>query len=331
MGGPGTLSPRGSGDPSFLAVPTVNYDRVGMGRPTRLGWTLFVVIVIILTVDLEAVDHTVVALALSLAISGLVLGTVVPWVLVRRIEVDAQSPRDATVGDHVPIELQLRGRAAACEVRVLDPTGDWIAARAPSVGTMTHLADRRGLFGVLRIEVRVTAPLGVFDARRVHIVALPFAVEIAPRAIPVDWHPAAAPVRGEVDPTGSAGRTGDLVRSVRPYVPGDPANLVHWPSTARTGALVVRELERPSPVGQAVLVDLRNLGVETERAAAYALGACRAVLAAGGELWLSTWEAEGPVSERVRTPLDAGRRLARAVPGPPPPVPEGWPVVEIGR
>jgi hypothetical protein len=28
--------------------------------------------------------------------------------------------------------------------------------------------------------------------------------------------------------------------------------------------------------------------------------------------------------------LDAGRRLARAVPGEPPPAPPGWPVLELG-
>lgn len=316
--------------PAVLAVPTAGYDRVGMGRPTRAGWVLIVATALFALREVTAVDHQVVSLVVAMAVAVLLLGTVVPWVAVRRIQVHARSRRDAAVGDHVPIEVELSGRSSLCEIRVLDPTGPWVAATAPSEGVVPHLADRRGLFHHVRVEVRVTAPLGVFEARRVHLVELPFAVEVAPRALPVDWHPAPAPVHGEVDPVGSAGRSGDLVRSVRPYVSGDPANLVHWPSTARTGSLVVRELERPSPVGQAVVVDLRNLDMETERAAAYALGACRAVLAAGGELLLSTCEHDGPVVGRVRTPLDAGRRLARAVPGPPGPVPDDWPLVEIG-
>ena len=79
------------------------------------------------------------------------------------------------------------------------------------------------------------------------------------------------------------------------------------------------------------MLDLRDLGAETERAAAYALGAARAVLAAGGELVLCTAEAAGPVTARVRFPLDADRRIARAVVGQPGEPPTAWPVVEIGR
>jgi len=182
----------------------------------------------------------------------------------------------------------------------------------------------------VRLEVRVTAPLGVLAAHRVHEVWLPHAVEVAPRPLAVTWQAAPAPVDGGSHPVAHPALAGDLVRSVRPYTSGDPAHLVHWPSSARLGALVVRELEPPRPVGQAVVLDLRGLGSEAERAASYALGAARAVLAAGGELVLATCEAAGPVVGAVRSPLDAGRRLARAVPGPPGEPPAGWPVVEIG-
>jgi len=41
-------------------------------------------------------------------------------------------------------------------------------------------------------------------------------------------------------------------------------------------------------------------------------------------------QAGGPVTGPVTNVLDAGRRLARAVPGPPGRPPPGWPVVEIG-
>ena len=79
-----------------------------------------------------------------------------------------------------------------------------------------------------------------------------------------------------------------------------------------------------------VVVDLTGTGTDTERAAAYGLGAARAVIVAGGELVLCTCEAGGPVTGPVTNVLDAGRRLARAVPGPPGRPPPGWPVVEIG-
>ena len=99
---------------------------------------------------------------------------------------------------------------------------------------------------------------------------------------------------------------------------------------AGTGHLTAQREEFQAQVPTWFPVDLRGLGAETERAASYGLGAARAVLASGGELVLATCEHDGPVVGRVSNPVDAGRRLARAVPGPPGVPPPGWPVVEIG-
>lgn len=313
------------------ARPRAAYDRVGGSRLTLLGGGTAAILVVGLELASAATDRQVLVLLWSALLAAFVVGVVWPLVAVRRIEVVASSPRDAMVGDEVPLEVEVRGARVPCEVRALDPTGEWARALAPAAGTVIHLADRRGLFQLLRVEVRVTAPLGMVAARRVHRIVLPHAVEVAPRPLAVDWMPAPAPVEGLGDGGTGLQASGDLVRSVRPYVAGDPAHLVHWPSTARTGSLVVRELEPPVPTGQAVVVDLRDLGAETERAAAYALGAAWAVLGAGGELVLCTAEAEGPVTARVRSRIDANRRLARAVPGEPGTAPAGWPVVEIGR
>ncbi len=307
------------------------YDRVGGTRLTALGTILLLAIVIGVANPPPASDRQILVLVWTGMVVALVIGVVWPLVAVRRITVSVSSPRDASVGDQVPIEVNVGGHAGACEVRVLDPTGGWHSVAGASVGTIGHLADRRGVFRMVRLEVRITAPLGVLAAHRVFEAAIGHPVEVAPKALAVDWIPAGAPLDGGVDRTSLASLGGDLVRSVRPYAPGDPAHLVHWPSTARTGVLVVRELEPPAPVGQAVVVDLRDLGPDKERAASYALGAARAVLAAGGELVLCTAEVSGPVTGRVRAPIEAGRRLARAVAAEPGLPPDGWPVVEIGR
>jgi len=306
------------------------FDKVGGLRVTGLGTVVGLALVVTLMRPPPAADAAVVAVVAGAMVGILVIGAVVPMVVVRRIGVDAKSPRDANVGDNVLIDVEFTGRVTRFQARVLDPTGDWRQASAPSSGQLPHLADRRGLFGAVRVEVRVTAPLGIVAASRVHTVLLPYAVEIAPRPLAVSWVPSPAPVSGGAHPVTRPAMAGDLVRSVRPYVPGDPANLVHWPSSARTGTLIVRELEPPLPVGQAIVVDLTGTGTDTERAAAYGLGAARAVIVAGGELVLCTCEAGGPVTGPVTNVLDAGRRLARAVPGPPGRPPPGWPVVEIG-
>lgn len=316
--------------PRSVAVRSGGFDRVGGSRLTGVGAVLLLVVIFVIASPPKAADHELVTVVWASLLAVFVIGAVAPLVLVRRVRVEAISPRDATVGEVVPITVTVAGRGAGIEVRALDPTGPWHRTVVPSSGAVDHLADRRGLFQVLRIEVRVTAPLGMLAAHRVHEIRLPLAVEVAPRSLPVSWLPAPAPVDGTTFVRALPAPTGDLVRSVRPYVSGDPPHLVHWPSSARLGELVVRELEPPAPVGQAVVCDLRDLGPDTERAASYALGACRAVLASGGQLVLATAEAVGPVVGLVRTPLDAGRRLARAVPGVPAEPPPGWPVVEIG-
>jgi uncharacterized protein (DUF58 family) len=50
---------------------------------------------------------------------------------------------------------------------------------------------------------------------------------------------------------------GDDLSSLRPYVPGDHLNRLHWPALARTGELVVRDFTAPESGRLALLVDLR--------------------------------------------------------------------------
>ena len=108
----------------------------------------------------------------------LIVGCVVPLVLVRRIRIEAVSPRDAMVGDTVLLEVFLSGRVSSCEVRSLDPTGPWERLASPGPGRIRHLADQRGVFGAVRVEIRVTAPLGVLAAHRLHTVQLQIPVEV---------------------------------------------------------------------------------------------------------------------------------------------------------
>jgi uncharacterized protein (DUF58 family) len=118
--------------------------------------------------------------------------------------------------------------------------------------------------------------------------------------------------------------TGDTVRAVRPYAPGDPARLVHWPTSARRGEIVVREHEPPPALGVALVVDLR--GPTPEAAASRAAGIGVATLAAGGVVWCGTFEDGEPVGGLVGDARALGRRLARAGAGVPPDPPEHWPV-----
>lgn len=267
---------------------------------------------------------------LSLAVT-VIVGVAWPTIAVRRCRVEARTGPDGTVGQATPLTVTTTGDVADLEARVLDPEGPWFRPVDGVAVDVDHVAERRGLFDHVRVEVRTAAPLGLFSARRVHLVAMPSPIAVAPVPLAVDWRPGPAPLDGRVQAAARTVPSGDLVRSVRPYATGDPARLVHWPSTARTGALVVRELEPPSPLGQVVVLDLTGLGDRAEEAAAYALGACLAVLDAGGTLVLCTHEASGPVAAETPSRLAARRRIAAALPGRPGAAPEGWPLVEIGR
>jgi uncharacterized protein (DUF58 family) len=122
---------------------------------------------------------------------------------------------------------------------------------------------------------------------------------------------------------------GDRVRTLRDYLPGDPMRLVHWPATARTGVVIVKELEQPEHPRLAVIVDLRGEPAAAELAAEHAMGVVCNALDAGLQVDLYTHEPPGPATAEVQTARDAGRRLARAAAGAPPPPPTEARVVRI--
>jgi uncharacterized protein (DUF58 family) len=261
------------------------------------------------------------------------IGVVWPIVTLSRVEIAVSGPSDATVGDEVRLHVHVRGRASRVEIRVLDPSGRWWRTSVPTDGIIPHVATRRGVFDHVRVQIRTSAPLGVFVRTRQARVALPSPIAVAPR--PRTAGAIVQPIRPRVDaPAAEAvsGTGADLVRTVRPYVPGDAARLVHWPSSARRGALVVREHDPPANEGVALVVDLTEpfgrTGPESpaEIAAALAAGIGRAVLARGSRLLLATHEADGPRLAGVTDGRELGRRLAHAVSGPPATPPDDWPV-----
>lgn len=256
----------------------------------------------------------------------LVVGIVWPIIALRRWSCTVDNPADAVVGQHVTLGIEIAGRGTF-EIRTLDPPSPWHRASGRARGEIRHLASHRGIAHAVRVEVRTGAPFGVFVRRRQVVVALRTPLYVAPSPRRTRWQAATVPVEAARDARDAAPRLGgDAVRSVRPYVAGDAARLVHWPTSARRGTLVVRELEPPPRLGTAIVVDLGRGGDAAEDAAARAAGLARAVLAGGGECVLCTREASGPIAAPVRSVRDIGRRLAAAVPGAPARPAPGWPV-----
>jgi uncharacterized protein (DUF58 family) len=252
------------------------------------------------------------------------VGIVWPILSLARLRVTVVAPTDATVGEMLELRVGITGRAARLDLRALDPPGDWLRTSAPAEGRLPHTATRRGVFRSVRVQLRTSAPLGVFVRTRTVRVALPAPIAVAPR-------PSIAPavLQPVPDERVSGGAPivvhggGDTVRAVRPYAPGDAARLVHWPTSARRGEIVVREHEPPPALGIAIVVDLR--GPAAEIAASRAAGIGTATLAAGGVVWCGTFEGGVPVGETVADARALGRRLAHATAGPPAEPPDRWP------
>ncbi len=300
-----TLTHQGPGDLTLASIVLFTLGAYGVAAGAATG------------------EEAVVAIGVF-AFTLFVVGIVWPVAALARLEVEAIAPPDATVGDTVQLRVKLLGRVPRVDIRALDPAGEWQRTASPASGVLLHVAARRGVFRVVRIQLRTSAPLGVFVRTRTLRVDLAFPISVAPHAHP--GPPVLQPVPDQLITTNAsvfATGAGDTVRAVRPYVPGDPARLVHWPTSARRGELVVREHEPPPALGVALVVDLRGRAVET--AASRAMGIGLATLAAGGIVCCCTCEDGGPITELVPDARALGRRFAAATAGPPGEPPPGWP------
>lgn len=299
-------------------------------RPTVFGLVVALVVVLGLVLRPPTADPSVTGLVVAALAGAWVLGVVWPLLVVRNLGVRVtRAPTDLVAGQLGSVELELTGRASglslACtgsEVTVLDVASPGTVRLPLTIGT-------RGVYGRIRLDVASDAPFGILWVRRTRVVELPAELLVGPVAETHHVVPSELPGHDAAnDPAGTANR-GDVVRSVRPYVVGDPAHLLHWPTSARLGDLVVRELEPPAVRGMALVLDLDPDGLaddSAERAASAAAGAAEDLLVGGARVVLCTAEAGGPVTAEVSDHLGVQRRLARAVGGPAGAAPEGWPV-----
>jgi uncharacterized protein (DUF58 family) len=254
-----------------------------------------------------------------------VIAAIWPAVALVGVRVRARAPMDAMVGRPLTVNIELRGHARGLRVRTLTVPSSWYRADAPSHGAATVVPLQRGVFPRIVVEVRSASPLGLVGWRRRIRVPLARPLEVAPRPLTARYEPRQGSDRKASAQPRSSSSGQEETRGVREYVDGDPIRLVHWPATARTGMVMVRELEGPQRARLLVVVDLRSpdpkAHAEVEVAASRAAGLAISALADGSLVDLATIEADGPRHSPVHSPLEIGRRLARAVPGPPSPGP----------
>ncbi|MEA2683188.1 MAG: hypothetical protein QOK05_1516 [Chloroflexota bacterium] len=227
-------------------------------RPTRrLPGLLFAA----LTFYIFATNSQVIWLYLVAALMAalVVVGTIAPLIVVRRAR--PRLARFSRTG-FVPPLTQDRGRIFAGDLLVLvyemgetqppvelgpllAKSGRTIAAGSRVAGTEAIVeldAGARGAIDLDAVRVASSWPLGVVRAER--WVRAEFSAVVHPRyALPPDDRR-----HGTLEPVGAAAvrGPGDEFLGLREYRSGDSQRRIHWPTSARTGTLMVIETAQES-------------------------------------------------------------------------------------
>lgn len=301
-------------------------------RPARSAWVL-VVMCSAATVIARTTGSGWVVVILAGITATVLVAMFTSFVQLVRVHLEVRMPRDAMVGRSSIAILSLTSHVGGVQARFVDPTSEWMVADGPCRGEAVVVPGRRGVFDKVELEVRCAAPLGLVRWSRRIRVGLLHVMEVGPTPADVSFPEAVFSGVGGEDES-LRGRSGEnLVRSVRGYVHGDPARLVHWASTARRGDLMVKEMEQPDRPHLVLIVDLRGPYDESEAAASRAAGIAIEALRAGIRTTMLTAERSGGAAGLVSTQLEVSRRLARALAtGKPPagPVDPGELVMRIG-
>ena len=132
--------------------------------------------------------------------------------------------------------------------------------------------------GVVRLGPLLLTRGDVFGLlRRVTPCGRPATVLVRPRTIALPMLPAgrARHLEGPVSETAAEGSV--AFHSLRDYVPGDDLRRVHWPSTARTGSLVMRKMVDASWPRTVILLDLRPSAYQDPESAELAVDCAASV------------------------------------------------------
>jgi uncharacterized protein (DUF58 family) len=212
--------------------------------------------------------------ALHVAAVGLLVLVALSYALVRWLRPDLHatrriSPRRAFPGTRVSVDIEVHNRGRRTPLLLLE---DHLP---PKLG-----ASARAVLGSLPPggRQRFSYPLVPRSRGRYRIgplwaaVADPF--DLARRRVPlpdlneVIVFPEVEDLRTipTAPPTGTAGesstrqlhRSGDEFYTMRPYEIGDDLRRIHWPSTARSGELMIRQDEAARRATAVVFLDTRN-------------------------------------------------------------------------
>lgn len=198
------------------------------------------------------------------------------WLAVRGLRFERISPEDVTAGELVTVEVvvwsERRLRRPLVSIEDNLPPQMFASGKGRSlpiapaydqpIRTQYRFRPmRRGRFTWSGLTVHGTDALGLvwvtktYDTEPAEMTVLPMPIPVS-----IELPHAAAWGINEVESGRSRG-AGIEPRGVREYVAGDPLRHIHWRSTARAGALLVKEFEAGSHAPAAFILQ-RTVGTD---------------------------------------------------------------------
>ena len=187
------------------------------------------------------------------------------------VAVERAAPRLVTLGEPVGVGLTCtnRGRRTLPLVRIRDSTDafdtvallcDGLAPGASAHIETQRVALRRGVYSSGEVAVESGWPFGLVRSART--LALPADVTVVPRWVELNSFPLLEPSSYPEEFLHQRARAGAGLEfaGVRDYRPGDPVHTIDWRSVARTGRLIVRELEQETGSHVALVIAGPDVG-----------------------------------------------------------------------
>lgn len=153
-------------------------------------------------------------------------------------------------------QLTVRSRLAGLCARDLEQDIHTLAPRATRVVRDRLARVNRGVHGLPAAEVVAEDPLGVVRVSRPATGGL--TVTVYPRLAFLTscvLFPESGLRQDWAGRSGLASPAASEFRAVRPHQPGEPLSRIDWKSTAKTGMLMLREMEDPTGADVTVLLD----------------------------------------------------------------------------
>ena len=197
-------------------------------------------------------------------VGAVVAGAILPGRMLRGLTFDRRAPEEMEQNDEALVDFAVRNGSRGMRVSIIveDPhlcdTNMFVTSIGPGETveiTTARRADHRGLLESTHVRVRTLAPFGVAERRR--RVRVEGTTLVLPAVVPLGTLSFVEPAPAVTSAVRSTPRRGQGPEyfGVREYRSGDSMRHVHWPSTARTGAVMVREFEEETTRRLAIVVD----------------------------------------------------------------------------